>query len=51
VLQLVFVFLFLLVEFVRYGEFTILNQLDPEYNLCLNDAHLTEECGFIALNR
>jgi hypothetical protein len=43
--------MFLFVEFLRYGEFTILNQLDPEYNLCLNDTHLIEECGFIALNR
>jgi len=36
--------------FLRFGEFTILNQFDPEYNLCLNDIQITDECVFIRLN-
>ena len=30
--------------FLWCGEFTILNQFDPEYNLCLNDTQITDEC-------
>jgi len=28
--------------FLRFGEFTILNQFDPEYNLCLTDIQITD---------
>jgi integrase len=37
--------------FLRCGKFTIWNQFDPEYNLCLNDIQITDECVFIRLNR
>ena len=40
-----------LICFLRCGEFTILNQFDPEYNLCLTDIQITDECVFIRLNR
>jgi hypothetical protein len=34
------------IGFLRCREFTILNQLDLEYNLCLNDLQITDRCAF-----
>ena len=37
-------------HFVRCIELTILNQFDPEYNLCLNNLLITDMCVVIAIN-
>jgi hypothetical protein len=34
------------IGFLKCGEFTILNQLDLDYNLCLNDLQITDRCAF-----
>ena len=34
------------IGYLKCGEFTILNQLDLDYNLCLNDLQITDRCAF-----
>ncbi|CAG2243511.1 unnamed protein product [Mytilus edulis] len=37
--------------FLRCGEFTVMNQFDPECNLCCSDLQITADCIFVTLKK
>ncbi|CAG2231525.1 unnamed protein product [Mytilus edulis] len=36
---------------IRCGEFTVMNQFDPECNLCCSDLQITADCIFVTLKK